>query len=104
MTIKLNLTLKRLLKDNDLTASQLSRATKIPVQSIHNWIHGQTPRSFEQIKKIADYFQITVDALVYGDSSPVAPRDTLNSRSIDDFTEEINAGVFEVVLRRIKKV
>ncbi len=66
MIIKLNLALKKLLKENDLTASQLARATKVPVQSIHNWIHGQTPRSFEQIKKIADFFNMSVDELVYG--------------------------------------
>lgn len=98
MTIKLDSTLKRLLKDNNLTATQLARATKVPVQSIHNWIHGQNPRSFEQIKKIADYFQITVDELVYG---------SLGSKNISEpiqrYHDEINAGVFEVVLRRIKK-
>jgi transcriptional regulator with XRE-family HTH domain len=100
MTIKLNLTLKKLLKESDMTVAQLSRATKVPVQTIHNWTHGQDPRSFIQVKKIADYFQITVDELVYG-QSPKKFKESIEP--IKDYKEEINAGVFEVVLRRIKK-
>lgn len=99
MTIKLNTTLKRLLKDNDLTVAQLSRATKVPVQTIHNWIHGQDPRSFLQIKKIADFFKLTVDELVYG----IQLKKTTCKEPMNEFSEEINAGVFEVVLRRVKK-
>jgi transcriptional regulator with XRE-family HTH domain len=100
MTLKLNSTLKKLLKDNDLTVAQLSRATKVPVQTIHNWLHGQEPRSFVQIKKLADYFQISVDELVYGLSSK-KPNNLFEP--IKEYSEEINAGIFEVVLRRIKK-
>lgn len=102
MTIKLNLALKKLLKENDMTASQLARSTQVPVQSIHNWIHGQTPRSFEQIKKIADFFSMSVDELVYGvASAPRVRRDCLEP--IQEYNDEINAGIYEVVLRRIKK-
>ena len=97
MTINLNTNLKMLLRNNNLTATQLARATKVPVQTIHNWIHGQEPRSFKQIKKIADYFELTVDELVYspaGKAFRVGP--------IKEFIEEINAGVFEVVLRKVR--
>lgn len=102
MTIKLNLNLKRLLQESNLTPSQLAREVKVPVQSIHNWIHGQNPRSFEQIKKIADYFQVSVDELVYGPLD--IPKRHLNATEpMKEYSDEINAGIYEVVLRRIKK-
>lgn len=103
MTIKLNATLKKLLKDNDMTVAQLSRATKVPVQTIHNWIHGQDPRSFLQIKKIADFFKLTVDELVYGVQIKKSASYKEHKEPMNEFSEEINAGVFEVVLRRVKK-
>ena len=97
MTIKIKTILKKLLNDHDLTAAQLARATKTPPQTINNWLSGQEPRNLNQIKVIADYFGISVDYLVYG-------QDEKNSKvSIEKFEDEINAGIFEVVLRRVKK-
>ncbi len=102
MTIKLNLNLKKLLSENELTPSQLAREVKVPVQSIHNWIHGQNPRSFEQIKKIADFFQISLDELVYGPLT-FSRKKRNNLEPLQEYSDEINAGIYEVVLRRIKK-
>ena len=97
MTIKIKTILKKLLHEHDLTAAQLARATKTPPQTINNWLSGQEPRSLKQIKAIADYFGISVDYLIYG-------QEEKNSKiSIDKYEDEINAGIFEVVLRRVKK-
>lgn len=101
MMIKLNFNLKKLLSDSNLTPTQLARETKVPVQSIHNWIHGQKPRSFEQIKKIADYFQISMDELVYGPLK-IPTKNQKNAEPIQQYNDEINAGIYEVVLRRVR--
>lgn len=97
MTIKIKTILKKLLYEHDLTAAQLARATKIPPQTINNWLSGQEPRGLSQLKNVADYFKISVDHLVYG------VQERVNKEPLNDFSEEINAGIFEVVLRRIKK-
>lgn len=89
--------LKRLLRERDITVAQLSRATKIPPQTLNNWLSGQEPRKLSQVKLVADYFNVTMDQLLY---EVVI---TENKNPISDFSNEINAGVFEVVLRRIKK-
>lgn len=82
-----------------MTASQLSRTTKVPNSTIQNWLAGLEPRNLLQLKKVADYFDVSVDLLLYG-SKKEKPRER---SSISEFADEINAGVFEVVLRRIKK-
>lgn len=92
--MKLAKRLRHLLAEKDLTISQLSRATKIPRQTLDNWASGQEPRSLNQVKKVADYFNISVDNLCFGKEQKT---------SITEFHDEINAGVFEVVLRRVKK-
>ena len=96
MTIKIKTVLKKLLYEHDLTAAQLARATKIPPQTINNWLSGQEPRSLNQLKTIADYFKVTVDFLVYG-------KEEIKQQNFQDYEDEINAGTFEVVLRRIKR-
>lgn len=88
--------LKRLLKDQDLTVAQLSRATKVPSQTINNWLAGLDPRSINQVKTIAQHFNMGLDELVYGEIK------VKNGDKINEYAEEINAGIFEVVLRRKK--
>lgn len=77
-----------------MSVAQLSRATRLPRQTIDNWLTGQEPRSLKQVKKVAEYFGVPMDFLCFGEK----PKD----KSIHDFEKEINAGVFEVVLRRVK--
>lgn len=88
-------TLKHLLVDRDINVTQLSRATDVPRQTIDNWIAGQEPRSLMQLKQVSSYFDLTIDELCFGK--------VIKSDPIEKFEEEINAGLFEVVLRRVKK-
>lgn len=92
--MELKKVLKELLHKNDLSVAQLARATGVARQTIDNWIAGQEPRSLTQVKKVADYFGVQVDYLCFGQTK---------EKTIREFEDEINAGVFEVVLRRIKK-
>ncbi len=97
MPIKIQTILKKLLNERDMTVAQLSRATKVPQQTLNNWMQGQEPRSLSHIKAVADYFGASVDYLVYGEVLK-KERDPLKEHS-----DEINAGVFEVVLKRVKR-
>lgn len=88
--------LKRLLKDQDLTVAQLSRATKVPSQTLNNWLVGLEPRSMGQVKIVAQFFGMSLDELAYGEKPKSSPL------KLKDYEDEIYAGVFEVVLRRKK--
>lgn len=88
--------LKHLAKEHDVTMAKLARATGIAPQTLNNWLAGQEPRSLKQVKKVSDFFEITLDELCFG----AAPQ---NKDTIESYSDEINAGVFEVVLRRVKK-
>ena len=84
--------------EHDLTAAQLARATKIAPQTINNWLSGQEPRGLGQLKAVSDYFDVSVDYLVYGKEEKIKEKEM-----IEEYQDEINAGTFEVVLRRVKK-
>lgn len=92
--------LKRILKElcgqSGIPISAISKRTGVPQQTIHNWLTGIEPKNISQVKKVADFFKVSVDYLCFGTK-------TKKIDDITDFKEEINAGVFEVVLRRIRR-
>lgn len=97
LDMKLAQQLKKLIHQHGTTVSILSKSVKTPNQTIHNWLSGSKPRDLDQVKKVADHFKVSLDFLLYGIESekPTTP--------IEAFRDEINAGIFEVVLRRVKK-
>jgi hypothetical protein len=48
----------------------------------------------EQLKKLANYFKVSIDYLCFGES---------HISEFEQYKNEINAGVYEVILRRVKK-
>ena len=88
--------LKELCDERGITISMLSKKTGVPQQTLHNWNSGVEPKNFTQVKKVADFFEVSLDYLCFGKESK-KPED------ITSYRDEINAGVFEVVLRRVKR-
>lgn len=93
--MKIKTILKTLLRRQDINIAQLSRATKIPRQTIDNWLSGQEPRSLTQLKAVATYFELSIDELCFG---------TIHkNQSLQEYSEEILSGVYEIVLRKVKQ-
>jgi len=88
--------LKALIAKNDTTVAQVARATKISSKTIYQWLNGQSPRNLDQVKKVAVHFNVTLDYLAFGDEQK-------QQNPITDFKDEINAGFFEVILRKVNK-
>lgn len=85
------------LNKRGITISQLARMSGVPKQTISDWITGRKPQSVTSLKKVADALGTSIDCLCFGKI------EKKERAIIDEFKDEINAGVFEVVLRRIKK-
>lgn len=97
LAVELKTILRRLIRDKGLTITGLSRKTKVPVQTIHGWLQGVEPKGVRQLKAVADFLEVDLDYLCFG----IKPKTDLPK--IENFENDINAGVFEVVLRRVKK-
>lgn len=67
--ISLRAGLMDLLNQRKWSCSELSRRTGVPKQTLHNWLKGRVPRRIEQIKQVANVFEITVDDLCFRDPS-----------------------------------
>ncbi|MBX9766972.1 MAG: helix-turn-helix transcriptional regulator [Bdellovibrionales bacterium] len=99
MGLRLKDLLRSALKNNGIGVSALARETGISRKTLENWLEGQKPQNIEQVKTVADFFSISVDELCFGLSVRAPEAKT----EFEQHQDEINAGVFEVVLRRVKK-
>ncbi len=78
-----------------MTAAELSRATGVPQQTITNWLSGMSPRSLPQLKRVADHLGVAFDSLLFEQKK--------NPHPLEPYKDEIEAGLFEVVLRRVRR-
>lgn len=86
--------LEHLIKQYGINVSNLSKFSGVPNSTISDWLGGSNPKNISQVKKVADYFDVSIDYLCFGEIK--------QQTEINQYKDEINAGVFEVVLRRIK--
>jgi transcriptional regulator with XRE-family HTH domain len=96
--MKLATQLKKLIQQNGISVTHLSKVTKVPGQTLHSWLSGSKPRDMDQLKRVSDHFRVSLDFLAYG----IEP-ELRHASPLKDFDSEINAGIYEVVLRRVKK-
>ncbi|MBS1983797.1 MAG: helix-turn-helix transcriptional regulator [Bdellovibrionales bacterium] len=98
--------LRILLKERDLTAAQLARASGVSPKTISDWLAGTPPRNIDQVRKVARVFGVTVDRLCFGETLTEKPSQEATQPTSDLETllgDGWITGLFEVRLRRVKK-
>lgn len=53
-----------MLKTHNVTRYQVSKATGVPQSSLSDWSKGKSKPKYENMKRIADYFGVSVDYLL----------------------------------------
>lgn len=92
MKIRIKEQLKYILHKKNMKVVALARETKVPAQTIHNWLQNKPPKNINQLKAVCDYLGVTLDWVLYGVEGIENP--------LVKHEEEIVAGVWEVVLRK----
>ncbi|MCB9094710.1 MAG: helix-turn-helix transcriptional regulator [Halobacteriovoraceae bacterium] len=91
--MKLSKNLSFYLESTKTNTSELAKATGIPVSTLHGWLNGVDPKNLTQLKKVAQFFQLTIDELCFNEEQA--------NIVFKNYANEINAGLFEVVLKRV---
>jgi transcriptional regulator with XRE-family HTH domain len=88
-TEQLSANLKRLLKENRISESELAQALNIPVMTVRRIVSGETadPR-ISTLKLFADYFDISLDHLIHA-SKPLQRFNESTPRSVPVFNWEM---------------
>ena len=71
MEMRLKQNLKRLIDEHKILLTQLSISLKIPNSTLHGWMNGVPPKNINDIKKVSDYFGISLDELCFGPNSKI---------------------------------
>ena len=86
---------ERLLKERNVTASDVSKATGIARSNFTDWKKGRTTPKLEKIQKIADYFGVSIEYLTTGEEkSPIVHADGQSDWYIDPATAKMAQEVF----------
>lgn len=91
--IKLDKTLEKLLKENNISARELARQTGIPQSTLNNFLSGRGPHKPEQILAIAKHFSVSMELILFGEDDRPP---TLN----DVLTEGLFEGWLKVKIER----
>ncbi len=89
--------LQHYLNIRGMTASELSRAARVPRQNISNWLMNQKPKDVQQVKRVADVFQVSLDHLLFGGHKPI---ETAQNTNLEP--EHIMNGRYEIIIKRIR--
>jgi transcriptional regulator with XRE-family HTH domain len=85
------------------TAASLAKKSRVPKASLSGWMAGKSPRDIEQLKRVCDVLDVSLDNLLFGDG-PSKENENLQgiAAALVDGDGWIS-GQFEIKLRRIKK-
>lgn len=87
--------LRRLLTDRKMSVAALSQQSGVPIKTIYHWLSGQQPRKMDHLFKICDLLDVSVEEL-FGRPRRASASSSLPHSSLQ---EELNAGLYEIVLR-----
>lgn len=90
--------LKELLKQHNLTVRAASKKLDIPQASLNEWVGSpnRLPRDAGVIKKLAEFFNISVHELIYGTQEPKSIIGELLEKT------EIHTGLYEISIKKVK--
>ena len=71
--VKIDQVLKHLMKERKLTFKKLSQLSAVPASTIKTWSAGVEPKSLSHARKVARALGVSVEYLVFGESSAQAP-------------------------------
>lgn len=71
--VKIGLILKHLMKIRRMTFKKLSHSSGVPISTIKTWSAGVEPKSLSHARKVARALDVSVEYLVFGESSVQAP-------------------------------
>lgn len=93
--MKFNENLKYLRKEANLTQEQLAEKLNVSRQAVTKWESGQSLPDIQNLKEMADMFEVTMDALV-GDIG--TKKESIMSKKINDIGYFIFASVVIIVI------
>lgn len=82
---------EQLLQKYGVTAYKISKETGITQSTLSDWKRGRSTPKSDNMKKIADFFGVTIDYLMTGKDEPEKKETALTSKDERDITKDLNS-------------
>ncbi len=89
--------LTRILKQKGISLSEIARQTRVPKATLHSWTVGQKSVNLEQLKKVAEFLNVSVALLAYGEEDMAAEKST-------EMLKELFSGDLRVTIKKIERI
>ena len=96
MHMNLSRNLTDLCKKRGWSLARLSRASGVPIQTIHGWCVGRKAVRLDQLRKVAGALEVPVYQLAFGEPDPF-------ENIGEEILKEIFSGDVRVTLHRIQR-
>lgn len=87
---------EQLLQKYGVTAYKVSKETGITQSTLSDWKRGRSTPKTENMKKIADYFGVTVEYLMTGKNEPKEKASELNAKDERDIAKDLDRIMGEI--------
>ena len=67
--MKLNETLKILMHQRGIGVRDVASQVKVPESTIKTWLRGSSPRSLDDVRTCAQFFNVSLEFLLFGEES-----------------------------------
>ncbi len=91
--LKIQIVLKRLMKEQNETLSSLSKSTGVPKSTISDWLSNRTPNPVQAVK-IAKHLGVSLHFLLFDELDTQDPIQKI-------MKEDVFSGTFEINIKRI---
>ena len=81
---------EQLLQKHNITAYKVAKETGVTQTALSNWKSGRSTPTTKTLKKIADYFGVTVDYLMTGKEEAKEKASELTARDERDIAKDLN--------------
>ena len=88
-------TLKTLIRQKASSVNELAREINVSPKTINDWLTGRTPRDLDAVKRCAEFFDVSVHFLLYGEDD--------RQNIIEELLEktELHTGLYEISIRKV---
>lgn len=86
--------LKNLLLHKNISLNQLAKKTSINKSTLHNYLNGVDPQGLHALLKLAEFFEITIEELLFDKETKITnPRESFF---------RVGEGHFEIIIKQRK--
>lgn len=105
MEVQLKRVMARELKSRSMTISSLSKLTKIPRTTLHDWYNGRLPssRNIHYLHTLSEFFSISLSRLLFDIKGIEGGSSIVHSSNFIDGTESYRLTIEKVKITKEKK-